>query len=98
MHQVVERGERLLDGIRRIEAVDLVKVDRVDAEPAEAGLAALDDVLAREAAHVGSVAEWEVDLGGEDDLIEAGVLLEGAAGDLLALPERVHPRLGCLSH
>ena len=53
-HDVVERLERLLDRRLRVEAMDLVEVDVVDAEPAQAVVDGVLDVLAREPAMFGS--------------------------------------------
>ena len=87
---MVERGQRLVDRHGALEAVDLVQVDGLDAEPAQARLAPLHDVLARDAAHVGSISHREMHLGGEDDLFHLRHLPQGASGDLLAHPHRVH--------
>src|SRR3954471_15624836 len=69
VHEMIERGEGLLDGNRALEAVDLVEIYGIDSEAAQARLAALDDVFARDASHVGGVAHWEMDLGCEYDLV-----------------------------
>ena len=50
----VERAHRLLDRRGRIEAVDLVEVDVIELEAAQALLQRRDDVAARRAAHVGA--------------------------------------------
>ena len=44
--EVVERGERLVYRYRGFEAMDLVEVNRFDAEPSQTRLTRLDDVLA----------------------------------------------------
>jgi len=65
--------------------VDLVEVDIVDAEPGQAAVDAVEDVLARQAAVVDVAAHRAVDLGGEHHLVALGELLQRLAGDPLAL-------------
>ena len=68
--------------------VDLVEVDVVGAEPAQAGLALADDPPARVAVMFGSVAHRAVHLGREDDVVAAAG--ERLADDLLRLAGGVH--------
>ena len=68
----------------RIIAVDLVEVDGLDAQSPQAGLAALLNMFAREALHVRAIAYAVEDLGGDNDLLQLGVLPQGLTGDLLA--------------
>ena len=71
-------------------AVELVEVDVVGLEAAEAGFALLDDVAAAVAAGVGVFRiHGAVHLGREDDLVATTVPLERLARDLLALAEGV---------
>jgi len=62
--------------------VDLVEVDVVDAEPVEARVRLVDDVLPREPAPVGSIAHLAVDLRRDDELV-AVVGGDRLADDLL---------------
>src|SRR6185369_11009461 len=70
-YQVVERGQRLVHRRRRVGAVDLVEVDDVGAEAAQAVLHLLLDRLARQAALVRAWADRRPHLGGEDDPLAA---------------------------
>ena len=82
----VERLQRLLDGRGGIETVDLLEVDMVETEPLEALLALAEDMAARGAARIGTVAHRPQHLGRDDD-IGAGdaQVLERLAEDELAL-------------
>ena len=82
--EVVERAQRLVDGDVGLRAVDLVEVDVVGLQAAQAGFALLDDVAAAVAHVVGAFAHHAVHLGGEDDVVALAVALERLAGDLLA--------------
>ena len=90
--QVVQRLERLVDGDVRIEPVDLIEVDGVEAEAPEARLAGLQDVLARQPASVRAVAHRVEDFRGDHDFIAMRELLDRAARDFLASSQRVHVR------
>ena len=72
-----------------VEAVDLVEVDRLDAEATKAGLAPFEDVLAGQALHVGAPPHGEEDLRREDGLLAPGELPQHLPGDLLRPAERV---------
>ena len=86
-HQVGEGAERLVDVGVRVGAVDLVEVDVVGAQAAQAVLDLADDPAARVAAHVRVVAHRRVDLGGQHHVVApAGQRL---ADDLLGLAGRV---------
>jgi len=71
-------------------AVDLVNVDPVGAETAQALLDLGDDPPAAVAPAVGFLAHRHVDLSGEHDLVTPPG--DGLADDLLGLPGRVHVR------
>ncbi len=84
-HEIVEGLERLFDRRGGIISVNLVEVHVIGVEAAEGIVDGLQDGLAGEAALVGLVAVFVKDLGGEDDLIAPGKIMEGAAGDLFAV-------------
>ena len=84
---MIERREHLFHRRFGVEAVNLVEVDRVDTEPAEAVLARLLNVLTGEATHIGTVAHREEDLRGDDDLVEVSILAEPTSCDLFARSE-----------
>src|SRR3954454_18574929 len=90
-HEVGEGAEGLVDVGVELGAVDLVEVDPVGAEAAQAVLDLGDDPAARVAELVGVVAHGPVDLGGEEDAVAppAGQRL---ADDLLGLAARVDVR------
>ena len=86
--QVGERVERLLDlGVGR-GAVDLVQVDVVGLQPAQARLDLAHQPAPAVAALVGVLAHRPVRLGRQHDVLAAA--LQGLADDLLGLPRRVH--------
>ena len=82
-HEIGECAERLVVIGVVVEAVNLVEVDPVRAEPAEAVLALLDDPAARVAALVRAFAHRAVHLRGEHDLVTAP--FERLRDDLLRL-------------
>ena len=84
VHEVAERRQRLLDVRARIEAVHLVEVDPVGAQPPQRVLDRADDPAARVALLVGVLAHRVVELGGEDDVVAAAAG-ERLADDLLGL-------------
>src|SRR5215217_4819515 len=88
-HQVGQRAERFVDIRVFLGAVDLVQVDPVRAQPAQAVLHFTDDPAARVAELVRVVAHLAVDLGGQDDVVALPVR-ERLAHDLLRLAARVH--------
>ncbi|CAM5663911.1 hypothetical protein SVIOM74S_09899 [Streptomyces violarus] len=101
LDDVVQGLHRLLDRGMRVEAVDLVEVDVVGAEPGEALVELAEDGLAGQSAAVGPGAHPAVHLRREHDLVTAGEVAQGPADDLLAgavgvdvrRVEEVDPRL-----
>ncbi len=83
---------RLLDGRLVVEAVDLVEVDVIHAEPPQRRVDAVEEMLARQALVVRTVAHRQADLRGDDDLVALRELLQRAPGDLFADAARVHVR------
>ena len=75
LHDVVQRLQRLLDRGGGVHAVDLVEVDVVGAEPAQAVVDLGEDRLARQAGAVGSGAHRVADLRGDDDVVAVGEVL-----------------------
>ena len=69
LDDVVQRLHRLLDRGVGVEAVDLVEVDVVGAEPRERGVDLLEDRLARQALPARAVVHPDEDLGGEHDVL-----------------------------
>ena len=89
-HDVVQRAQRLFDRRVVIEAVDLVEIDVIGAEPAQAVVDGVQDVLARQAALVRVVAHRVEDLGGDDDAVARGEVLQRAPSDFFAHADGVH--------
>ena len=87
-HQIGQRAESLVDVRLGRGAVDLVQVDVVGAEPAQAVVALGDDPAPRVPLGVGVLPHLPVHLGGEHDLVPLGPG-QGLAHDLLGLAERV---------
>src|SRR6185437_3235954 len=85
LYDVVERVEGFFDGGFWVPAVDLVEVDVVGAETAEALVQFKQNGFAGEAAAVGLAAHFAMDLGGDDDGFAAGVGLEKFADDAFAV-------------
>jgi hypothetical protein len=73
----------LLDRGSRVEAVDLIKVHVVGAEPAQGIVKLLDDRAPGQARAAGAVVHLEEHLGRQDDVLATGVGADGPAGDLL---------------
>ena len=88
LHQVAQGGKGVVDVRVLFGTVDLVEVDPVGAQPAQAVLDLLDDPAARVAELVGIVAHLAVDLGGQDRVVTPAPG-EGLAHDLLGLAARV---------
>jgi hypothetical protein len=82
--QVREGREGLLDVGRGVRAVDLVQVDPVGPQPAEAVLHLREDPAPGVAAAIGPIAHLEVHLRCQDDVVATA--LERLADDLLRLP------------
>src|ERR1051326_3750496 len=92
-HHLVERGDRLVHRRVRIEAVHLIKIEVIDAESVQRRLKRMADVLAREAAFVGIVADRQRDLARYHDAVARHAkTLERTAEDLLARAERIEIR------
>ena len=89
-HQRVQRIERFFERGGRVPAVNLVQVDVVHVEPPQRIFARLDDVLAAQAAAVGSRPHGAVHLGGDHDVVALRHLPQPVAGNGLAQPHRVH--------
>jgi hypothetical protein len=88
--QLGHRADRLLDRHVRVDAVLVIEVDRLDAEPLEARLAGRADIIGV-AAHAEEAAVLAADvaeLGGEEDLVAAAG--DGAADQLLVAADAVH--------
>ena len=92
LDHVVQRLHRLLDRRPGIEAVDLVEVDVVHTEPAQARIDLGHDRLARQADGVAATAHRPVHLGRQDDLVTVGEISERSADDLLARADGVDVR------
>jgi hypothetical protein len=80
----------VFDRCVRVEAVDLVQVDVVGAEAGQRGVDLLHDRLARESGSAWAVMHLEEHLGGEDDLVSAGVLLQCSPDDLFRAADAVN--------
>ena len=90
-HHVVQRGDRLLDGRGIVEAVNLVEIHVIRAQPPQAIVDGVKDVLARESPEVGIVAHRLVNLGGDHNSVAAAdEIAESPPHDLLANPDRIH--------
>jgi hypothetical protein len=63
--------------------VDVVEVDVVGVEPSQGGVELFDDGFAGQAGAAGAVVHLVVHLGGQHDVLAAGVGLDGAADELL---------------
>src|SRR5271166_4697843 len=66
-HEIVERAQRLLDRRARIRRVDLIQIDPVGAQPAQAVLHLAHDVAARSADLHAFIVHRHAELGGEYD-------------------------------
>ena len=89
-HQIVERAQGLVERRERVEAVQLVEVDVVELQAAQAGLDLVDDMVSALAAAVGLLAHHAGGLGGDDDLVARQFQrFERMADQRLGLAERV---------
>jgi hypothetical protein len=70
--------------------MDLVQIDIVGAQAAERRVDRRQHVLARQPSIVRSWPHRVEHLGGDDDVVAAGEVPDGAAGDLLGDAERIH--------
>ena len=68
-HAVVERPQRLFERRDGVEAVDLVEVDVIEAEPFQAGGDLIHDVAAREADRVRPLSHPGAHFGGDDHVL-----------------------------
>src|SRR5205823_6639221 len=84
LHDVVQCLERFLDRRLVIPAMNLVEVDVIHAEPAQAGVDLAHDCFARQAAAVRTGAHPAIYLGRNDHLVAAGEILDSPSEDLLA--------------
>src|SRR6266700_2472901 len=82
-HHVMQRFHRLLYWGLVIPARDLVAVHVIRPKPLEALVDLAEDRLAREPGAIGSVMHLAVHLGGDDDLVPLGEVLQSASDDLL---------------
>jgi hypothetical protein len=80
---VVQRLHRLFDRCLRVEAVNLVEVDVVGTEAGEGGIDLFEDCSAGQTLPAGAVVYFPPHLGGEDDVLSAGVPLDRAADKFL---------------
>ena len=65
----MQRLKRLLHRGGGVEAVNLVQIDVIELQPPEAGLARVDQVIARRAASIGTGMHFPVSLGRDDNLL-----------------------------
>jgi hypothetical protein len=70
-HQVIQGAQGLFHRRPLVDGMDLIQVEVVGAEPPQARLARLDDVVARGAQVVRPVTHRTVQLGGQQDLAAA---------------------------
>ncbi len=83
--EVVEGAQRLIDGDFGLGAVDLIQVDMIRLEPAQAGFASLHEMTAGVAPGVGvGVVHPVVDFRAKDDPVAPAVALQRLAHELLA--------------
>src|SRR5664280_511261 len=90
LDHVVESFHRLFDRRLGVEAVDLVEVDVVGAQPGQRGVDLLHHRAARQALATRPIGHLPVQLGGQDDVFTPRVLLDRVAHDLLAAAVPVH--------
>ncbi len=89
-HDVVERLKRFLHRRMRVEAMNLVEIDVVGLQPAQAFVDGVLDMLARKAALVGIVAHGVEDFRGDDEPVaRRSEVLQRATDNLFAHAERV---------
>ena len=84
---MLERAERLLERRLAVPLVDLVEVDVVGAQPAQARLARLDQVMTRQPRVVRAAAHRKPRLGRDQHTVAAS--LQRLADDLLRRARRV---------
>src|SRR5579864_3765517 len=86
----IESVQSLLNGCLGIPTMDLIQVDVIHSQTTERVIASLQNMLAAEASAVGAGTHHPVDLGGQDDVVTRGHLIEVKPGDLFAQPSRVN--------
>ena len=88
LHQVIQRIQRLFDRGRRIEAMELIKIDMIELQTTQALLHAADDVIARTAARVHACgAGFAKHFGGHHDVFTRHFqILQRLAGNLFRAP------------
>ena len=89
-YHVVQGRHGLLDRRLRVEAVDLVEVDVVGAEPRQRRVDLFEDGLAGQALPAGAVVHLPAHLGGEHDVFAPRVLRDRPADKLLRGAALVH--------
>jgi hypothetical protein len=89
LDDVVQRFHGLLDRGFRIEAMDLVQVDVVGAEPGQRSIDLLEHRLAGQPLTAGTVVHLAEYLGREHDVLPAGVTLDGTPDQFLRGAELV---------
>ncbi len=106
LDHVVQRLHGDLDRGHRVPPVDLVEVDVVGAEPAQAVVDLGHDRLAGQPHTVRPASGPSIDLAGQDDFVTTAVFAEDLADDPLAAPggvdvrgvHEVHPGLQGVQH
>ena len=91
-HHIVQRFQRLLDRRRLVPAMDLVEIDVVRLQPAQALVQLEEDLLARKPAAVRPIAHHAVQLGRDHGVFALGVSLQQAPQHALAVAVRVYIR------
>ena len=94
LHQVIQRVEHLFDRGCRVKTVELIQIDMIELQTAQALFDATDDVIARTAAgvHPGR-ARFAKHFGGNHHVFARNFqVLQRLAGDLLRAPFRIHIR------
>ena len=81
-HAVVERPQRLFERRDGVEAVDLVEVDMIEAEPLQAGGDLIHDMAAREADSVRPRPHPAAHLGGDDHVLALDAEVAQGLADL----------------
>ena len=82
-HHVMQRFHGFLDRHGRVGSVDLIEVDEVGSEAAQAVVDLAQDRLARQAGAVRSRPHPAIDLGCDHDVLAAHEILQRAADDFL---------------
>ena len=91
-NEIVEGAQGFLHRRVRVESMELVEIDRVDAETAKTRLTGLLNMLTRKAAHVGPLAHRQGDLGRNNAFFEVSHLPKQLSSDFLGGTERIHVR------